>query len=131
MLIAGVSKLSFFTHHTAMHDLMKGNFVPSQLHASCEQLSRKFYDRMISMVTDGNEVKVELLTLVKSIMFPSVVSHLFGDDILPEGKVCHDVSTALVTTVSSTCRNQCLNFRNVSSNMIKILSMEQNYQNYL
>ena len=62
---------------------MKGNFVPSQLHTSCEQLSRKFYDRMVGMVTD----KAELLTLVKSIMFPSVVSHLFGDDILPEGKV--------------------------------------------
>ena len=80
-----------------MHDLMKGNFIPSQLHASCEQLSRKFYDRMVGMVTD--EVKVELLTLVKSIMFPCVVSHLFGNDILPEGKVCHDVSTDHVTTV--------------------------------
>ena len=75
--------------------------------------------------------KVELLTLVKSVMFPCVVSHLFGNDILPEGKVCHDVSTDHVTTVSTTCRNQCLNFRNVSSNMIKILSMEQNYQKYL
>lgn len=39
------------------------------------------------MVTDSNGVKVELLTLVKSIMFPAVVSHLFGDDILPQGKV--------------------------------------------
>ena len=86
LLTAGVSKSSFFKHHTAMHDLIKGNFVPSQLHGSCEQLSRKFYNRMVGMVTD-NELKVELLTLVKFIMFSSVVTHLFGDDILPEGKV--------------------------------------------
>lgn len=83
---AGVSKSSFFTHHTSMHDLIKGNFVPAHLHASCEQLSKKLYGRMVGMVTDSNGIKVELLTLVKSIMFPAVVSHLFGDDILPEGK---------------------------------------------
>ena len=70
-----------------MHDLMKGNFVPAQLHASCEQLSRKLYDRMVVMVTDSDGVQMELLTLVKSIMFPAVVSHLFGDDILPNNEV--------------------------------------------
>ena len=70
-----------------MHDLIKGNFIPSQLHGSCEQLSRKLYDRMVGMVTDNNEVKMDLLAFVKSVMFPCVVSHLFGDDILPEGEV--------------------------------------------
>ena len=70
-----------------MHDLIKGNFIPAQMHTSCELLSRKFYGRTVGMVTDSNGVKVELLTLVKSIMFPAVVSHLFSDDILPQGKV--------------------------------------------
>lgn len=70
-----------------MHDLIKGNFVPAHLHTSCEQLSKKLYGRMVGMVTDSNGIKLELLTLVKSVMFPAVVSHLFGDDILPEGKV--------------------------------------------
>jgi len=39
------------------------------------------------MVTKSDKLQMELLTLVKSIMFPAVVSHLFGDDILPEGEV--------------------------------------------
>ena len=79
-----------------MHDLIKGNFIPSHLHVSCELLSRKFYDRIVGTVTDSNGVKVELLTLVKSIMFPSVVSHLFGDDILPQEKVWHGVDNIMI-----------------------------------
>lgn len=71
-----------------MHDLIKGNFIPSKLHASCEQLSRKLYDRMVGTVTNNDGFQMDLLVLVKSIMFPAVVSHLFGDEILPEGKVC-------------------------------------------
>lgn len=79
-----------------MHDLIKGNFIPSHLHASCELLSRKFYDRIVGTVTDS---KVELLTLVKSIMFPAVVSHLFGDDILSEEKVWHIIGNVIIIIV--------------------------------
>lgn len=86
-LIAGVSKSSFFTYHTSMHDLVKGNFIPSQMHASCEQLSRGLYNRIVGMVTNSNGIQIELLTLVKSIMFPAVVAHLFGEDVLPKEKV--------------------------------------------
>ena len=31
--------------------------------------------------------EMDLMMLVKSIMFPATVARLFGDDVMPEGKV--------------------------------------------
>jgi len=66
-----------------MHDLMKGSFVPNNVQTLCDQLSRKLH-RGIAKLEDG---EMDLMILVKSIMFPAIVAELFGDDMIPEGKV--------------------------------------------
>jgi len=82
-LLAGVSKSSFLTYHSSMHDLIKGSFVPTNLRTMCDQLSRKLHHGMVNL-GDG---EMDLMMLVKCVMFPATVAELFGDDMMPEGKV--------------------------------------------
>ena len=81
--IAGVSRSSFFTYHQMMRDSIKGSFVPITLGTMCHQLSRELHNGISKM----EEGEVDLMTLVKSIMFPVIVAKLFGNDVMPEGKV--------------------------------------------
>ncbi|XP_065883241.1 24-hydroxycholesterol 7-alpha-hydroxylase-like isoform X2 [Dysidea avara] len=79
---AGVSKSSFFTYHSSMHDLIKGSFVPASLSTICDLLSSKLHYGISKM----EDREMDLMMLVKSIMFPATVARLFGDDVMPEGK---------------------------------------------
>jgi len=56
---------------------------PNKVTSVCEELSKKFHLEINNLVTG----EMDLRELVRTIMFPAVVQHMFGDDLLPDEKV--------------------------------------------
>eukprot|EP00731_Ephydatia_muelleri_P030117 Em0021g640a len=79
MKAAGVSKESFFAHHTAIHDTIKGRLTPAYTADLCPQLSQEFHSHLVHF----NEGEVDLMDFVRDSMFTPVVTKLFGRENLP------------------------------------------------
>ena len=86
---AGLSSESFFSHHTAIHDAVKGRLASTYLTKMCPVLSRGFYD---SLCFHDNEGEMELMEFVRSAMFDAVVKQLFGHQNVPQTKVSNSRS---------------------------------------
>lgn len=82
---AGVSPQSFFKHHSAIHDTIKGRLIPSYLTTMCPILSAEFNN---SLRCHGDSGKMELMDFVRDPMFEAVVMQLFGRENVPEKTVC-------------------------------------------
>ena len=82
---AGLSSSSFYKHHSAIHDTIKGRLVPSYLTNMCPILSQEFYT---SLLAHGQQGEMDLMDFVRDAMFEAVVKQLFGHDNVPQEKVC-------------------------------------------
>lgn len=82
---AGLSSSSFYKHHSAIHDTIKGRLVPTYLTKMCPILSQEFYT---SLLAHGREGEMDLMDFVRDAMFEAVVRQLFGHDNVPQEKVC-------------------------------------------
>ena len=82
---AGLSSSSFYEHHSAIHDTIKGRLIPSYLMKMCPVLSQEFYT---SLLAHGRQGEMDLMDFVRDAMFEAVVKQLFGHDNVPQEKVC-------------------------------------------
>ena len=80
---AGISPSSFSTHHTTIHDSLKGR-LSSTTATLCHALSAEFYS---SLGCHGDAGEMELMDFVRDAMFKSVVRQLFGTENVPAEKV--------------------------------------------
>ncbi len=81
---AGVPAQSFFKHHSAIHDTIKGQLIPSYLTSMCPSLSAEFNN---SLSCHGNSGEAELMDFVRDPMFEAVVRQLFGKENVPSTRV--------------------------------------------
>lgn len=82
--VAGVSSESFFKHHSAVHDTIKGRLVPTYLSKMCPILCQEFHT---SLLQHGNGGEMELMDFVRDPMFEAVVRQLFGQENVPKERV--------------------------------------------
>ncbi|XP_064397824.1 24-hydroxycholesterol 7-alpha-hydroxylase-like [Halichondria panicea] len=80
MRAAGVPAQSFFKHHSAIHDTIKGQLIPSYLTSMCPSLSAELNN---SLSCHGNSGEAELMDFVRDPMFEAVVRQLFGKENVP------------------------------------------------
>ena len=81
--VAGIFKDSFLAHHTSNAVIIKEGLAPSKIVTMCEELSLKFHHEMDNVVTG----EIDLMEFVRTIMFPTVVKQLYGDNLLPDERV--------------------------------------------
>ena len=81
---AGVPAQSFFKHHSAIHDTIKGQLIPSYLTSMCPSLSAELNN---SLSCHGNSGEAELMDFVRDPMFEAVVRQLFGKENVPSTRV--------------------------------------------
>ena len=81
--IAGLSSESFYKHHSAIHDTIKGRLIPNYITKLCPILSEGFQK---SLSSHGNEGEMELMDFVRDPMFEAVVRQLFGRENVPKSK---------------------------------------------
>ncbi len=81
---AGVPAQSFFKHHSAIHDTIKGQLIPSYLTSMCPTLSAELNN---SLGCHGNSGEMELMDFVRDPMFEAVVRQLFGKENVPFTRV--------------------------------------------
>lgn len=113
---AGLSSSSFFKHHSAIHDTIKGRLVPSYLTKMCPILSQEFYT---SLLDHGRQGEMDLMDFVRDAMFEAVVRQLFGHDNVPREKVCTCVALIVWRAVDM-CSFDCV--RVCSTNKSRLLS---------
>lgn len=79
---AGINKIDFFANHRRIHDLVKGRLSSSNLH----KLTPKVGKQLQKYITQANTsaTAVDLMDVVRDLVFTAVVPVLFGDDILPQ-----------------------------------------------
>ncbi|KAF6030541.1 CYP39A1 [Bugula neritina] len=77
---ASIPSESFLTHHTSIHDLMKGKLATNQLPSHSKDLQTQFERRLAEISLAGS---CELNEVIRLIMYPSVIRNLFGEDVLP------------------------------------------------
>ncbi|BFZ25087.1 hypothetical protein BsWGS_28125 [Bradybaena similaris] len=84
--VASVTPDVFFRNHTKIHDTLKGFLAATNLSDLTKNLFQEF-KKHLSEIHKQNDTakstKTELLQLVRSSMYKSVISNLFGSDILP------------------------------------------------
>lgn len=78
---SGMSSKDFFAHHREIHDLIKGRLSSSNLHKLAPKVGRKL-DEYISANIEGTEV--DLMGVVRNMVFNAVIPTLFGDGVLPK-----------------------------------------------
>lgn len=93
---AGISPQSFASHHTTIHDSLKGRLSAST-GLLCPALCKEFYQYLGSYGDCGEK---DLMEFVRDVMFDCVVRQLFGQDNAPTSKVsthlCLSTSYSLV-----------------------------------
>jgi 24-hydroxycholesterol 7alpha-hydroxylase len=72
---ANISPESFYQHHSKIHDIFKGRLTSSNLPPLCLSLSACFYQQLLNC----KEKEIELIQLVRDIMFPIVFQQLCGN----------------------------------------------------
>ncbi|KAI0208253.1 24-hydroxycholesterol 7-alpha-hydroxylase [Lamellibrachia satsuma] len=77
---ASISEESFFEIHQKVHDTIKGELAPPRLETLCEKLNVTFAQQITKW---GKAGKGDLMIMVRSSMYISILDTLFGEHVLP------------------------------------------------
>ncbi|XP_067931990.1 24-hydroxycholesterol 7-alpha-hydroxylase-like [Watersipora subatra] len=76
---ADISSESFMTYHTSIHDMVKGKLATQFLPEHSVNLTKLFGNRIRQIQPEG---KVELNEFLRMVLYPCVISDLFGKETL-------------------------------------------------
>jgi len=79
---AGINKIDFFANHRKIHDLVKGRLSSSNLHKLAPKVGKQLEEYIRQANTSATAV--DLMDVVRDLVFTAVVPVLFGDGILPQ-----------------------------------------------
>jgi len=82
---AGVNKIDFFANHRKIHDLVKGRLSSSNLHKLTPKVGKQL-EEYIRQVANTSATTIDLMGVVRDLVFTAVVPVLFGDGILPQNQ---------------------------------------------
>ncbi len=79
LFLANITKSSFLSYHTLLHDTVKGKLTSSYSATMCSPLSKAFRKSILASLPNEEE-ELDLMSFVSKSMFTAVVCELFGKE---------------------------------------------------